>query len=105
MAPGSPYRARIGVDGFWIDAPPDANEGDEVEYDAQVQGRSVTGRARLTMSPRGTFVYTGASPSEVVVTEVFGAIQTTSRSYGSSYTDDRQNQFSSGSSSGWPSAY
>lgn len=102
VAPGSPYRARIGVDGFWIDAP-DASDGDEVEYDARVDGRRVRGSARLTRSPRGTFVYTGSAPSDVTFIDTLASTQASTLPQSTPYEDLRSG--SSSSSSGWPSAY
>ncbi len=104
------FSTRTGSDGFWIEALGDVTEGDEVNYVAFVGGQRVTGRARLTASDRGTFVYTGSFPNSVSVSELFIAnhgqrgLRTTSMD--DSSTDyDRHPTGGSGRSGGWPSAY
>ena len=103
LAPGSPYRARIGADGFWIDAPAGTNEGDQIAYVAQVGGRRVDGRATLTRSQKGTFVYTGTPPTDVSFTDYFVASQL--MNHPPTRTDRDFSSSSSSGSSGWPSAY
>lgn len=105
---GRTFSTRMGADGFWIDASGDVAEGDEVNYVAFVGGQRMTGRARLTSSDRGTFVYTGTPPTRVDVSELFIDNRGPTRGVASmnDYVDpvDRYPN-NSGSSGGWPSAY
>lgn len=64
LAPGSPYRARLAPDGFWLEAP-SAPPGTDIGYVASVKGKRVRGQARVSGARQGTFVYTGAQPSSV----------------------------------------
>lgn len=102
LAPGSPYRARIAPDGFWIDAPAGAVPGQEVSYAARVQHRMVRGRARLSGSNQGTFVYTGAPPSDVSFVDLFVAQQVATPAARPFHEDTSHTH---ATSTGWPSAY
>lgn len=123
LAPGSPYRARLAPDGFWLEAP-DAQPGETVSYVARVKGKKVRGSARVSGSSKGTFVYTGEQPASVDFPMAVGASSSfseplqssTSYSHDSSsstsYSHDTSSAHShdtsssdSSGGSGWPSAY
>lgn len=108
LAPGSPYRARLAPDGFWLDA--DAAPGTSVDYVAVVRGRQVKGWTRVSGNQEGTFIYTGDAPASVV----FPSATSGSVAHGfmsndtstSTQTYDSQSSHSSyDGGSGWPSAY
>lgn len=128
LAPGSPYRARLAPDGFWLEAP-DAPPGTDIPYVARVKGKSVRGQARVSGSQKGTFVYTGAQPnavdfpvssSDTSSSSYFSGSATpfmhdphghghahggSSHAYDTSSTTSYDSSSTDGGGSGWPSAY
>lgn len=104
LAPGSPYRARVGPDGFWIDAPPNVKEGDQIGYVAKVGQRTVRGRAVITRMNQGTYVYTGTPPSDVSFAD-YVAVGQGMHASTQRYDQDTSTSSFADNSSGWPSAY